>query len=80
LKSKTLPLINTDDTDLKEEQKTLPRINADERGSGNCQECQNCQRSPKLKNQEPLKHRGTEEAEEYLSEGISRSQQHFPNQ
>ena len=31
-KAKTLPLINTEDTDLKKEQ-DLPRINADERGS-----------------------------------------------
>jgi len=30
-KNQVLPLINTDDTDL---QKPLPRINADERGSG----------------------------------------------
>jgi hypothetical protein len=28
--------------------KTLPRMNTDERGSNNCQECPNCQRSPKL--------------------------------
>src|SRR5229473_2542937 len=37
--------------------KTYPR-------SADYQKCQNCQRSPKLEEQKPLKHRGTEEAEE----------------